>query len=176
MQTATEDPLVGGVLEGRYLLTARIARGGMSTVYRAVDTRLDRQVAVKVMSAGLSNDPAFGDRFAREARTAARLSHVNAVSVFDQGADAGHVFLVMELVEGRTVRDLLRENGPLPPALALSVIEPVLSALASAHRAGLVHRDIKPENILISNDGVVKVADFGPPARSSSMTWRPGPA
>ena len=161
MQTATEDPLVGGVLEGRYLLTARIARGGMSTVYRAVDTRLDRQVAVKVMSAGLSNDPAFGDRFAREARTAARLSHVNAVSVFDQGGDAGHVFLVMELVEGRTVRDLLRENGPLPPALALSVIEPVLSALASAHRAGLVHRDIKPENILISNDGVVKVADFG---------------
>jgi len=161
VQTATEDPLVGGVLEGRYLLTARIARGGMSTVYRAVDTRLDRQVAVKVMSAGLSNDPAFGDRFAREARTAARLSHVNAVSVFDQGADAGHVFLVMELVEGRTVRDLLRENGPLPPALALSVIEPVLSALASAHRAGLVHRDIKPENILISNDGVVKVADFG---------------
>ena len=161
MQTATEDPLVGGVLEGRYLLTARIARGGMSTVYRAVDTRLDRHVAVKVMSAGLSNDPAFGDRFAREARTAARLSHVNAVSVFDQGADAGHVFLVMELVEGRTVRDLLRENGPLPPALALSVIEPVLSALASAHRAGLVHRDIKPENILISNDGIVKVADFG---------------
>jgi len=161
VQTATEDPLVGGVLEGRYLLTARIARGGMSTVYRAVDTRLDRQVAVKVMSAGLSNDPAFGDRFAREARTAARLSHVNAVSVFDQGSDAGHVFLVMELVEGRTVRDLLRENGPLPPALALSVIEPVLSALASAHRAGLVHRDIKPENILISNDGVVKVADFG---------------
>jgi serine/threonine-protein kinase len=161
VQTATEDPLVGGVLEGRYLLTARLARGGMSTVYRAVDTRLDRQVAVKVMSAGLSNDPAFGDRFAREARTAARLSHVNAVSVFDQGADAGHVFLVMELVEGRTVRDLLRESGPLPPALALSVIEPVLSALASAHRAGLVHRDIKPENILISNDGVVKVADFG---------------
>jgi eukaryotic-like serine/threonine-protein kinase len=161
VQTATEDPLVGGVLEGRYLLTARIARGGMSTVYRAVDTRLDRQVAVKVMSAGLSNDPAFGDRFAREARTAARLSHVNAVSVFDQGGDAGHVFLVMELVDGRTVRDLLRENGPLPPALALSVIEPVLSALASAHRAGLVHRDIKPENILISNDGVVKVADFG---------------
>lgn len=152
---------MGGVLEGRYLLTARIARGGMSTVYRAVDTRLDRQVAVKVMSTGLSNDPAFGDRFTREARTAARLSHVNAVSVFDQGADAGHVFLVMELVEGRTVRDLLRENGPLPPALALSVIEPVLSALASAHRAGLVHRDIKPENVLISNDGVVKVADFG---------------
>jgi eukaryotic-like serine/threonine-protein kinase len=161
VQTATEDPLVGGVLEGRYLLTARIARGGMSTVYRAVDTRLDRQVAVKVMSAGLSNDPAFGDRFAREARTAARLSHVNAVSVFDQGGDAGHVFLVMELVEGRTVRDLLRENAPLPPALALAVVEPVLSALASAHRAGLVHRDIKPENILISNDGVVKVADFG---------------
>lgn len=161
MQTATEDPLVGGVLEGRYLLTARIARGGMSIVYSAVDSRLDRRVAVKVMSAGLSTDPAFGDRFAREARAAARLSHVNAVSVFDQGADAGHVFLVMELVEGHTLRDLLREHGPMTPALAVAVIEPVLSALTAAHRAGLVHRDIKPENILISDDGVVKVADFG---------------
>src|SRR4051794_4658118 len=137
----------------------------MSTVYAAVDERLDRLVAVKVMSSALSADPAFSDRFAREARAAARLTHLNAVSVYDQGFEAApdghHVFLVMELVEGRTLRELLRERGRLSPAEAISVMEPVLSALSAAHRAGLVHRDVKPENILLSDDGVVKVADFG---------------
>ncbi|HEX8768057.1 MAG TPA: protein kinase, partial [Jatrophihabitans sp.] len=133
----------------------------MSTVYRALDERLDRPVAVKVMSAALSMDPAFADRFAREARVAARLSHLNAVAVYDQGSDDGHVFLVMELVQGRTLRDLLRERGALPPALAVSIMEPVLAALAAAHRAGLVHRDVKPENVLIGTNGTVKVADFG---------------
>src|SRR5579875_3356984 len=137
----------------------------MSTVYAAVDERLDRLVAVKVMSAALSADPNFSDRFAREARAAARLTHLNVVSVYDQGqyraADGHHVFLVMELVEGRTLRELMRERGRLSPAEAVSVMEPVLSALSAAHRAGLVHRDVKPENILLSDEGVVKVADFG---------------
>ena len=161
MQTATTDPLVGRVLEGRYRIQARIARGGMSTVYSAVDERLDRLVAVKVMSSGLSSDQTFADRFAREARAAAKLAHINTVAVYDQGEDNGNVFLVMELVTGRTLRDLLRERGRLSPAQAVSIMEPVLAALAVSHRAGLVHRDIKPENILLSDDGVVKVADFG---------------
>ncbi len=149
------------MLEGRYRVIERLARGGMSTVYSALDERLDRPVAVKVMSAALSSDPAFADRFAREARVAARLSHLNAVSVYDQGSDGEHVFLVMELVRGRTLRDLIRERGVLTAAQAVSIMEPVLGALAAAHRAGLVHRDVKPENILLSDDGVVKVADFG---------------
>ncbi|HET6878433.1 MAG TPA: Stk1 family PASTA domain-containing Ser/Thr kinase [Jatrophihabitans sp.] len=165
MQTAATDVLVGRRLEGRYRILDRIARGGMSTVYAAVDERLDRLVAVKVMSSALSADPAFSDRFAREARAAARLTHLNVVSVYDQGHDVSgdghHVFLVMELVEGRTLRELLRERGRLAPAEAVSIMEPVLSALSSAHRAGIVHRDVKPENILLSDDGVVKVADFG---------------
>ena len=161
METATADPLVGHALEGRYRIVQRLARGGMSTVYAAVDERLDRRVAVKVMSSTLSADPTFVDRFAREARVAARLSHVNAVSVYDQGHDGGKVFLVMELVTGRTLRDLLDERGHLSPAEAVSIMEPVLAALAAAHRAGLVHRDVKPENILLADDGLVKVADFG---------------
>jgi beta-lactam-binding protein with PASTA domain/serine/threonine protein kinase len=169
VQTATADPLVGRLLEGRYRILDRIARGGMSTVYAAVDERLDRRVAVKVMSSALSADPAFSDRFAREARAAARLTHVNTVAVYDQGHDSSggghHVFLVMELVQGRTLRDLIRErvsaNNRFTTAEAISIMEPVLSALSAAHRAGLVHRDVKPENILLSDDGLVKVADFG---------------
>ena len=133
----------------------------MSTVYSAVDERLDRSVAVKVMSSSLSSDPAFADRFAREARSAAKLAHINTVAVYDQGEDGENVFLVMELVNGRTLRDLLHERGRLSPAEAVSIMEPVLAALAVAHRVGLVHRDIKPENILLSDEGVVKVADFG---------------
>ena len=157
----TADPLTGRLLEGRYRVGERIARGGTSTVYAAIDERLDRQVAVKVMNDGLSANPAFVDRFSSEARAAARLTHLNAVAVYDQGDDDGHVFLVMELVPGRTLRDLLHERGALPPAQAVSLMEPVLGALAAAHRAGLIHRDVKPENILLSDEGVVKVADFG---------------
>src|SRR6478672_7566428 len=140
----------------------------MSIVYSAVDERLDRRVAVKVMSSALSADPKFSHGVSLEARAAARLAHVNTVAVYDQGVDdsAGHhVFLVMELVPGRTLRDLIRERQSsrrgFSPAEAVSIMEPVLSALSAAHRAGLVHRDIKPENILLSDDGLVKVADFG---------------
>jgi len=155
------DAMLGVVLDGRYRVDDRLADGGMSTVYAGTDLRLERTVAVKVMSASLAGNPAFVDSFSREARAAARLSHINVVSVFDQGTDKGHAFLVMELVHGHTLRDLLVERGRLTPAEAVAVLEPVLAGLTAAHRTGLVHRDIKPENVLISDDGVVKVADFG---------------
>jgi serine/threonine-protein kinase len=155
------DPVVGLVLEGRYRLEERLARGGMSTVYSATDLRLHKTVAVKVMAEHLAHDPTFVDRFTREARAAAMLSHPNVVGVSDQGSDQGLVFLVMELVRGRTLRDLLTARGRLTVAEAFAVLDPVLSGLTAAHRAGIVHRDIKPENVLIGVDGVVKVADFG---------------
>lgn len=155
------DPLVGRLLDGRYAVQSRIARGGMSTVYLALDERLDREVAVKVMHASLSADDDFVRRFIREARAAARLSHPGIVQVFDQCSDHGVVFLAMEYVDGRTLRDLMRERGALTPREALDVLEPVLEALSAAHRAGLVHRDVKPENVLLAEDGRVKVADFG---------------
>jgi beta-lactam-binding protein with PASTA domain len=161
MGTTVSDPLVGRLLDGRYQVTRRLARGGMATVYEATDTRLDRTVAVKVMHPGLAEDREFVARFIREARSAARLSHPNVVAVYDQGADDGQVFLVMEYVHGRTLRDVLREHGRLTPREAFGVFEPVLAALEAAHRAGIVHRDVKPENVLIAHDGRVKVADFG---------------
>ncbi|HEY0950403.1 protein kinase domain-containing protein, partial [Nocardioides sp.] len=153
--------MTGRLLEGRYRIGARIARGGMASVYDATDVRLDRTVAIKIMHPGLGDDAEFAARFVREARSAARLSHPNVVSVYDQGDDHGTVFLAMELVEGITLRDVIRKEAPLPPARALALIEPVLSALAAAHRAGIIHRDVKPENVLIAADGRVKVADFG---------------
>ncbi|MCP2331858.1 Stk1 family PASTA domain-containing Ser/Thr kinase [Actinoalloteichus caeruleus] len=157
--------LTGATLEGRYRVESVLARGGMSVVYRGVDTRLERPVAIKVMDHRFSADRTFVERFVREARAAARLHHPAIVSVHDQGVDHSptedHVFLVMELVDGGTLRELLRQDGELPVPLALSVLEPVLSALGAAHGAGMVHRDVKPENILIGPNDAVKVADFG---------------
>ncbi|WP_234371203.1 Stk1 family PASTA domain-containing Ser/Thr kinase [Streptomyces sp. XY431] len=158
---ALRDPLIGTLLDGRYRVERRIAAGGMSTVYRGTDTRLDRVVALKVMHPSLAGDAAFTARFIREAKAVARLAHPNVVNVFDQGADGGHVFLAMEYVPGRTLRDLLNDRGALSIRAALDILEPVLAALGAAHRAGLVHRDVKPENVLITDDGLVKVADFG---------------
>ncbi|MEJ7793929.1 MAG: Stk1 family PASTA domain-containing Ser/Thr kinase [Nocardioides sp.] len=158
---AAGDPFVGSLLDGRYRIGPRIARGGMASVHEATDLRLDRTVAVKVMHPGLGGGDDFAARFVREARAAARLSHPNVVGVYDQGDENGVVFLVMELVAGHTLRDLVRKEAPMPPGKALAVLDPVLSALAHAHRAGLIHRDIKPENVLIADDGRVKVADFG---------------
>lgn len=161
VDTTLHDPLVGQLLDGRYRVDARIAVGGMATVYRAVDTRLDRVLALKVMHPTLAADGHFVDRFIREAKSVARLAHPNVVQVFDQGADRTYVYLAMEYVAGCTLRDVLRERGALQPRAALDILEPVLAALGAAHRAGFVHRDMKPENVLIGDDGRVKVADFG---------------
>ncbi len=161
MPTTPADPLVGTVVDGRYRIVRRIARGGMAAVYEAVDERLDRPVALKIMNSALAEDPDFVARFRREARAAAQLSHPHVVSVFDQGDSDGLPYLAMEYVPGRTLRDVLRDYQVLSPAQALTILDPVLEALSAAHDAGFVHRDVKPENILISDDGRVKVTDFG---------------
>ena len=158
------DALVGRLLDGRYRIGGRIARGGMASVYEATDIRLDRTVAVKVMHPGLGDDDDFAQRFVREARAAARLNHPHVVGVYDQGDDDGTVFLAMEYVPGHTLRDVIRKESPMAPLRAMALLEPVVSALAAAHRAGLIHRDVKPENVLIADEahgGGVKVADFG---------------
>lgn len=155
------DTLLGATLERRYRIDALIARGGMSAVYLAVDHRLGRSVAVKVMDPRYSGDPMFLRRFEFEARAVAGLKHPGLVAVYDQGIDDGVAFLVMELVEGGSLRELLRERGPMPPHAVAAVADPVLGGLGTAHAAGLVHRDVKPENVLISDAGEVKVADFG---------------
>ncbi|MFB0619882.1 Stk1 family PASTA domain-containing Ser/Thr kinase [Streptomyces sp. AGS-58] len=161
MDTTLQDPLVGQLLDGRYRVDARVAAGGMATVYRALDTRLDRVLALKVMHPALAVDGSFVERFIREAKSVARLDHPNVVQVFDQGTDGSYVYLAMEYVAGCTLRDVLRERGAVQPRAALDILEPVLAALGAAHRAGFVHRDMKPENVLIGDDGRVKVADFG---------------
>lgn len=156
--------LTGELIDSRYRLTKIVASGGMATIYEAVDTRLDRNVAVKIMHPHLAQDEKFVERFIREAKAAAALSHPNIVSVLDQGWNQGGVpcvFIVMELIEGATLRDYIHEQGSLSVERSLQLLMPVASALAAAHRLGIVHRDIKPENILISNEGRIKIADFG---------------
>ena len=161
MDDTLADPLTGRLLDGRYAVTARIAHGGMATVYQATDTRLDREVALKVMHAELARDEEFVRRFVGEAKSVARLSHQNVVAVFDQGADGPFLYLVMEYVPGRTLKQVLRDSGRFSPATALEIMTGVLDGLAAAHASGIVHRDIKPENVLLTADGRIKVADFG---------------
>jgi serine/threonine-protein kinase len=156
--------LTGELIDGRYQLERLIASGGMASIYVAMDTRLDRLVAVKIMHPHLANDEEFVNRFIREAKAAAALSHPNIVAIQDQGWNEGGspaVFIVMEYIDGFTLRELLHERGSLSPDELLRYMIPVVSALAQAHQSGIVHRDIKPENILISKDGRVKLADFG---------------
>ena len=162
MTSHHSDALVGAVLDGRYRVDTLIATGGMSTVYRGLDVRLDRPVALKVMDSRYAGDQEFLTRFQREARAVARLKDHGLVAVYDQGFD-GQASRFSSWNSSRAARcaSCLRERGPMPPHAVAAVLAPVLSGLAVAHRAGLVHRDIKPENVLISDDGEVKIADFG---------------
>ena len=161
MDTTLARPPIGQLLDGRYRVESLIARGGMATVYLGTDTRLERTVALKIMHAELANDEDFVRRFVGEARSVAQLSHPNVVTVYDQGADGQVLYLAMEYVPGRTLRDLLNSRGRLSPREALDIMAGVLGGLAAAHDAGIAHRDVKPENVLLNDSGAVKVADFG---------------
>ncbi|MGW3227994.1 protein kinase domain-containing protein [Kitasatospora sp. NPDC001095] len=153
--------MIGRALNGRYELVELLGVGGMATVWRGVDRVLGRQVAVKVLNGGLADDPRFAERFSREAQHAAMLAHPRIVMVFDSGVDQGTPFIVMELVSGRSLAALLAERQALPVERAVGIAAAVCEALSVAHAAGLVHRDIKPGNIMITDDGGVKVVDFG---------------
>ena len=167
--------MIGRLIDGRYQVRSRIARGGMATVYLATDLRLERRVAVKVMHGHLADDSQFKQRFIQEARSAARLAHPNVVNVFDQGQDHESAYLVMEYLPGITLRELLEEYGSLTPQQMIDITEAVLSGLAAAHKAGILHRDLKPENVLLADDGRIKIGDFGL-ARATSANTATGAA
>ena len=153
------DP--GVVLGGRYRLVGRIASGGMGTVWEARDETLERPMAVKVLNEGLADDPRFAERFRREARSAAGLSHPNIAGVFDYGEDDGRPYIVMELIDGEDLAERLARVGQLDPQQAATIGAEVATALAHAHGAGIVHRDVKPANVMLTREGEVKVTDFG---------------
>ncbi len=161
MSSNSTDPLIGRLIDGRYQVRSRIARGGMATVYLATDLRLERRVAIKVMHGHLADDSQYRARFIQEARSAARLAHPNVVNVYDQGQDGETAYLVMEYLPGITLRDLLQEHKVLTTVQAMDIMEAILSGLAAAHKNGIVHRDLKPENVLLADDGRIKIGDFG---------------
>jgi serine/threonine protein kinase/beta-lactam-binding protein with PASTA domain len=161
VQEHVSDRLVGTLVDNRYAVQSKLARGGMSTVYLATDLRLERDVALKVLHPHLATDDTFLGRLGREAKAAARLSHAHVVGVLDQGTDGNTAYLVMEYIKGHTLRDVINSKGALPPRLALALIDPVVEGLGAAHAAGFIHRDVKPENVLIADDGRIKIGDFG---------------
>jgi serine/threonine-protein kinase len=168
--TSSSDPLIGRLIDGRYQVRSRIARGGMATVYLATDLRLERRVAIKVMHGHLADDSQYKARFIQEARSAARLAHPNVVNVYDQGQDGETAYLVMEYLPGITLRDLLQEHKVLTTMQAMDIMEAILSGLAAAHKNGIVHRDLKPENVLLADDGRIKIGDFGLARAASANT------
>ncbi|PYI67066.1 serine/threonine protein kinase [Arthrobacter livingstonensis] len=161
MQDEPLDPLIGATIDDRYLVLAKVARGGMSTVYLAKDIRLNRNIALKILHPHLATDNAFIERLQREAWSAASLSHPHVVQIHDHGVGAAHAYLVLEYIDGHTLREVINSSAPLTPRQALDLLDPIVEGLAAAHAAGLVHRDVKPENVLISRSGWVKIGDFG---------------
>ncbi|AIX99697.1 hypothetical protein ART_0099 [Arthrobacter sp. PAMC 25486] len=161
MQEVSADPLIGSTVDGRYLVLSKVADGGMSTVYRAKDLRLGRNIALKILPASLANDKAFIAALSSEAASAASLSHPHVVQIHDHAVSPEHAYLVYEFIDGHTLRTVIDQQGPLSPRHALDLLDPVVEGLAAAHNAGIVHRDVKPENVLISRQGWVKIGDFG---------------
>ena len=158
---ATQDTLTGQLFAGRYRIVRKLGGGGMADVYLAEDQELGRHVAVKILHERYANDEQFVERFRREATHAAGLSHPNIVSIFDRGEANGAYFIVMEYVEGKTMKELIRSRGPCPVPVAVAYTRQILAALRYAHRNGVIHRDIKPHNVIVDPEGVVKVMDFG---------------
>ncbi len=166
----SDGPLVGRVIGGRYRIERLIASGGMASVYLAEDLRLERNVALKIIHAHLADNASFRNKFIREARIAAKLSHPNLVNIFDQGEEANLIYLAMEYVPGITLRQAIDQHAPLEATRALDIIEPILAGLAAAHTAGILHRDLKPENVFLSDFGAVKLGDFGLARSISNQT------
>jgi eukaryotic-like serine/threonine-protein kinase len=168
---ATQDTLTGSLFATRYRMIRKLGGGGMADVYLAEDQELGRRVAIKILHGRYANDDQFVERFRREAKHAAGLSHPNVVSIFDRGETDGSYYIVMEYVEGKTLKELIRSRGPCPIPVAIAYTRQILSALRYAHRTGLIHRDIKPHNVIVDPEGVVKVTDFGiARAGASQMT------
>src|SRR4051812_23285711 len=149
------------MIDGRYRALRRLGSGGMAEVWCAEDEVLGRRVALKLLGSRFGEDAEFRERFRREAQAAAGLQHPNIVGIFDRAEWDGTPYIAMELVDGRTLKELVAERGPLAPGIAIDLTEQILRALAYAHRRGIVHRDVKPQNVILDGEGQAKVADFG---------------
>src|ERR671924_1201548 len=158
---AVSDTLINTLFDGRYRIMRKLGAGGMANVYLAEDQELGRRVAIKILNDRHANDDQFIERFRREAKNAAGLSHPNIVSIYDRGEAEGTYYIAMEYLEGRTLKELIVTKGPTPIHVAIDYTRQILAALGFAHRNGIVHRDIKPHNVVVGPDGRLKVTDFG---------------